>query len=172
MNGRVSPALSDPETLGGGARLLSLGAALTGEPDLVSSHLGRHTEIAAHPFNALNTALFSDGAVLHVPDGVTLEQIVQELTDRSRAPLPQNVHYTLEDWADSAGLLTLADERTLNARSPEVLERFVGQTKLSAFVSARRGPNEVQLLDGVNPERLREVARDHGFLVQQAESPE
>ncbi len=32
-------------------------------------------------------------------DGLTLEQIVRELNDRARAPVPQNVLYSLEDWA-------------------------------------------------------------------------
>ncbi|MFN3240409.1 MAG: helicase-associated domain-containing protein [Planctomycetota bacterium] len=35
-----------------------------------------------------------------IEDGLTGAQIVQELTDRARAPLPQNVLYSLEDWSD------------------------------------------------------------------------
>jgi len=35
-----------------------------------------------------------------VEDGLTGAQIVQELTDRARAPIPQNVLYSLEDWSD------------------------------------------------------------------------
>lgn len=34
-----------------------------------------------------------------IADGLEVRQIVQELTDRARAPIPQNVLYTLEDWA-------------------------------------------------------------------------
>ena len=33
-------------------------------------------------------------------DGLTGSQIVQELSDRARAPIPQNVLYSLEDWAE------------------------------------------------------------------------
>lgn len=32
-------------------------------------------------------------------EGLTLDEIVRELTDRARAPVPQNVLYSLEDWA-------------------------------------------------------------------------
>jgi hypothetical protein len=35
-----------------------------------------------------------------VADGMTKAQIVQELTDRARVPIPQNVLYSLEEWAD------------------------------------------------------------------------
>jgi len=36
-------------------------------------------------------------------DGLTGAQIVQELTDRARVPIPQNVLYSLEDWAGKPG---------------------------------------------------------------------
>ncbi len=42
----------------------------------MAHHLGRHTEVATHPFNALNTALFGDGALLRIPNGVALERPV------------------------------------------------------------------------------------------------
>lgn len=35
-------------------------------------------------------------------DGLSLDQIVQELNDRARAPVPQNVLYSLEEWAGGA----------------------------------------------------------------------
>lgn len=35
-------------------------------------------------------------------DGLTLTEINKELADRSRTPLPQNVLYSLQDWADRA----------------------------------------------------------------------
>lgn len=36
-------------------------------------------------------------------DGLSCAQIVQELTDRARVPIPQNVLYSLEDWAQKPG---------------------------------------------------------------------
>ena len=37
--------------------------------------------------------------VAALEDGLTGSQIVQELTDRARAPVPQNVLYSLEEWS-------------------------------------------------------------------------
>lgn len=34
-------------------------------------------------------------------EGLTVDEIVRELTDRARAPVPQNVLYSLQDWAQS-----------------------------------------------------------------------
>ena len=76
VNGRLDPSLGTAPVLSGGAVLGSLAEALVSHSDLVADHLGRHTEIATHPFNALNTALFGDGALLHVPDGVALARPV------------------------------------------------------------------------------------------------
>mgnify|MGYP002623869643 CR=1 FL=1 len=44
-----------------------------------------------------------DSVAAGIADGMTGAQIVQELTDRARAPLPQNVLYSLEDWAQKNG---------------------------------------------------------------------
>ncbi|MCB9887230.1 MAG: helicase-associated domain-containing protein [Planctomycetes bacterium] len=37
-----------------------------------------------------------------VADGLSAAQIVQELTDRARVPIPQNVLYSLEEWANKS----------------------------------------------------------------------
>ena len=34
-----------------------------------------------------------------IADGMTAAQILQELTDRARVPIPQNVLYSIEEWA-------------------------------------------------------------------------
>jgi hypothetical protein len=38
-----------------------------------------------------------------VADGLTGAQIVQELTDRARVPIPQNVLYSLDEWTRKSG---------------------------------------------------------------------
>ena len=46
---------------------------------LVREHLGRHAGPEATPFTALNLAFVRDGALLHVPAGITLPQPVHAL---------------------------------------------------------------------------------------------
>lgn len=43
-----------------------------------------------------------DTVMAGMADGLSLEQMLQELTDRARAPIPQNVLYSLEEWAGPA----------------------------------------------------------------------
>lgn len=43
------------------------------------AHLGSHASVEGNPFTALNTALFTDGAFLSIPEGVALERPIQLL---------------------------------------------------------------------------------------------
>ncbi|MEK7704296.1 MAG: SufD family Fe-S cluster assembly protein, partial [Myxococcota bacterium] len=57
-----------------GWRLVSLAAAMHEMPALIEAHLGRVAEIDGDALAALNTASFTDVAVLHLPKGVTVAQ--------------------------------------------------------------------------------------------------
>jgi Fe-S cluster assembly protein SufD len=72
VNGRYVPSLSRA-ALPEGIRLMNLASALHEEPTLVERYLSRVASFEEHAFTALNTALFQDGAVIHVGRGVELE---------------------------------------------------------------------------------------------------
>ncbi len=74
VDGRWSPELSAVGSLPQGVRAGSLSAALAETPELLEPHLGKYAGFADHPFVALNTAFFQDGAFLHVPRGAAVEQ--------------------------------------------------------------------------------------------------
>jgi Fe-S cluster assembly protein SufD len=76
VNGRYAPDLSSRGALPPGTQATSLAAALERSPGLIEPHLGRITGAGAHPFAALNAALFEDGAFVFVPDGVVLEDAI------------------------------------------------------------------------------------------------
>lgn len=73
LNGRFAPEFSSPVP---GITAGSLAEAIGREPDAVSAHLGRHADIAANPFVALNTAFIEDGAWLRVAKNAVPEQPV------------------------------------------------------------------------------------------------
>ncbi|MDP6777383.1 MAG: SufD family Fe-S cluster assembly protein, partial [Candidatus Latescibacteria bacterium] len=73
VNGHLSPEHSQTAGLPDGVRIESLASVLESGDDLVHDQLGRHAPYREHPFAALNTAFISDGALIHVPDGVALE---------------------------------------------------------------------------------------------------
>ncbi len=76
-NGRVEPSLSDLTGLPDGVEVMSLATALAQNSELVENHLGRYATFREHPFNALNLALFEDGAVVHVKENTVSEVPVE-----------------------------------------------------------------------------------------------
>jgi Fe-S cluster assembly protein SufD len=74
VNGRFDQALSSL-TLPRGVRIRSLAAALAESPEELEPHLGRIASPDNAAFVALNTALFTDGVVVTVDDGVDAEPI-------------------------------------------------------------------------------------------------
>jgi len=99
-------------------------------------------------------------------DGLHLGHILHELQDRSRAPLPQNVVYSLEEWADLAGWLRLDADGVVHGRRPEVVGRFLDLAHIKDHVLERLSPTSARL--GAVPwEDIDDTLRDLGFLVEQ-----
>ncbi len=74
VNGHYSPALSSPAPGGNGLQTLSLAAGLKSERALLEGHLARQAASEDGAFTALNTAFFSDGALVRIPDGAVLTE--------------------------------------------------------------------------------------------------
>jgi Fe-S cluster assembly protein SufD len=66
VDGRFAPGLSSGPMVGGDVHLGSLAAALRDHPELVEPSLGRLVGPASSPVAALATALFDDGAFVHL----------------------------------------------------------------------------------------------------------
>ncbi len=105
-------------------------------------------------------------------EGVALSHIIQELSDRSRAPLPQNVVFSLEDWGDQAGVLVLDEDMVLTGRRAEVVERFASHPRLAEQVTGRKGDCALRLDPDVRFDELRDLARDLGFLIERRSEPD
>ena len=75
VNGHFAANLSVTRGLPRGAKVSSLAAALSGDDaDLVQQHLGKHADVGANPFVALNTGFVRDGAFVHLPRNTTVER--------------------------------------------------------------------------------------------------
>jgi Fe-S cluster assembly protein SufD len=77
VNGRVVHADVRPDLAQKGVLLTSLGDAAVRHGELVQRHLAEAVPAEEGKFAALNAALWTDGVLLHVPRGVTLEHPVR-----------------------------------------------------------------------------------------------
>jgi Fe-S cluster assembly protein SufD len=79
IDGHFSIELSTAGTLPKGVFCGSLAVALKESGDRVQQYLGRQVKIDETPFVSLNTAFLNDGAFIHIPDGVVLEESIHLL---------------------------------------------------------------------------------------------
>jgi Fe-S cluster assembly protein SufD len=79
VNGRFSFELSELADLPAGATVGPLSEELVNAPDLVMDVFGRGVNLEDHPFAALNTANFVDGAFIHLPRGTVVERPIHLL---------------------------------------------------------------------------------------------
>ncbi len=77
VNGHLDEALSDLTVLPEGVRFASLARALKENWAILEAHLGRQASFREDPFSALNLALTTDGAVVHVAAGTQLEEAIE-----------------------------------------------------------------------------------------------
>ena len=91
VDGRFAAGLSRVSGLPAGAFAGDLASALRAVPELIERHLAAHAPFDLRAFTSLNTALFSDVAVLMVPDGAVVEAPVQ-LLFLSSAAAPGATH--------------------------------------------------------------------------------
>jgi Fe-S cluster assembly protein SufD len=77
INGHLVDALSALSALPTGVEVMSLAAAVVKKEDLLKNHLGRYASFREHAFNALNLALFQDGAFVHVSENTVVETPIE-----------------------------------------------------------------------------------------------
>ncbi len=152
VDGLFSPDLSAKPKLPDGVTVSNLVLSSASESAVVAAHLGQLTDLDEHPFAALNSAILTDGAVVHLPEGVTVERPIQLLfvagTGREpivRAPrilvvAEAGSRATLEEHhvgSDNASLTCPVSEITL-ARAAVLEHVVIQQEGLEAsFLSTR-----------------------------------
>jgi Fe-S cluster assembly protein SufD len=77
VNGFFAPKLSRTPPVPNGVTAGSLSAALARDAALLEKHLGKYARTSDNAFAALNQAFFTDGAFIHVPDGVAIAEPIQ-----------------------------------------------------------------------------------------------
>lgn len=77
VNGFFAPRLSRIEGIPPETTVDSLANALKRQTGLIETHLGKRAGTSDNAFAALNQAFFTDGAFIHVPNGVVIAEPIQ-----------------------------------------------------------------------------------------------
>src|SRR5262249_52529051 len=74
VNGHFAAAQSSVKNLPKGVTVSNLAAALTENSAFIEKHFCHYAQAQGNAFAALNQAFFSDGAFIHVPAGVAVDE--------------------------------------------------------------------------------------------------
>jgi Fe-S cluster assembly protein SufD len=165
VDGRFDAGLSSAGALAGGARLDDLARLRREEPGLLEGHLGRLVDLKQHPFAALATAFLDDGAVLHIPPGVRLDDPLHLVFVGTGGPQALEQHPRLLVRAEEGSRVTLIQDHVTLGGGPGLC---------NAVTEIDVGPNarvDHVLLQREGPERFHvsnlqaRVARDARLFV-------
>jgi hypothetical protein len=99
-------------------------------------------------------------------EGMFLSRILAVLRGQSRTPVPQNVLYSIRDWSNRAGLMTLSPSGVLTCEDADSMRRF--QLDPGARIHVREVLDErrVQLKMRYAPRRTQSLLRELSWLVE------
>jgi len=107
----------------------------------------------------------SKGVARALSEGIDLARILDTLERNSRTPVPQNVIYSIRNWALNCGLCFLDSSRALQVEDPETRKRLLQDPGVRPFVARVVGDGPIQLKKGHTVKRLRSLLRDLNYLV-------
>ena len=109
LNGHYSAELSSLKGLPETVQVKSLAEVLEQNPDGIESYLTRYARYQDHPFVALNTALFQDGALVHVSKGEVIQEPIHLLFLSTAAEEVVAVHPRNLILVDSNSQVTIVE---------------------------------------------------------------
>jgi Fe-S cluster assembly protein SufD len=110
VNGRFAPELSRIPAMPAGVKIGSLAEEIAVNPRSVEPHLGHYLNFRRDAFCALNTAFIEDGAYIHVPRNVIVEQPVYLLFVTAPAAKPTMDHPRNLIIAEESSQLTVMED--------------------------------------------------------------
>ena len=110
VNGRFLSELSRIPSLPGGVTIGSLAEQLTTDAAEVKEHLGQYLNFQRDAFAALNTAFMEDGAYIHVPRSVAVEQPIYLLFVTTGGATPTMDHPRNLIVADENSQVTVVED--------------------------------------------------------------
>jgi hypothetical protein len=99
-------------------------------------------------------------------DGMSLSRMIETLEWNSRVPVPQNVLYSLRDWANQAGLMRVTPDLIVQGGDEHRMKKFVQDPGVRGYVKKVLDGQRVQLRGGVSPARMRVLLRELSYLVE------
>jgi len=141
----------------------------TGDDSELVHDLDRFCKREKNGGHLVHFRILEKGVHRALAEGMFLGRILTTLEQNSRTPVPQNVIYSIRDWASHAGLLQLGKKLEVRSENTEVLSRFAADPGVRPYLSKVVDDRCVQLKSKSTPKRMQSLLRELGFLVELVE---
>lgn len=98
--------------------------------------------------------------------GEKADDIVAFLKDHSRTPVPQNVEYSIRDWASGVKLAKASQQIVLDVRDKETLDIITADAALGGLVVRRVSPTTAIVDERFTARKATERLRELGIFVR------
>ena len=88
------------------------------------------------------------------------------LREHSRTPIPQNVEYSINDWATKVRVARSFSAIILETRDPETLDIIMEDDKVKPHVERRLAPTLAVLKDRISDKKLINYLRQNGVFLR------
>ena len=120
----------------------------------------------------LHFRIDQEGVARALRSGMNLSEILELLESYSRTPVPQNVSFSIKDWALRAGLMRLDARLFLVCEEPEVQRRFCQDPGVRRHLGEIVDERTVRLKGRVTPRRMQALLRELGYIVELVPAPD
>lgn len=98
--------------------------------------------------------------------GVTIEQMLRTLEERSQKGIPQNVEYTLRDWVKSFKGAKISQILLLEVSAEAVADELCSSSKFKSYGFRRLGPTTIAINNTANLTNLRNALEKETIFVK------
>lgn len=98
--------------------------------------------------------------------GMSADSMISFLRDHSRTPIPQNVEYSINDWAAKVRVARSFSAVILETRDPETLDIMMEDDKVKPHIERRLAPTLAVLKDRITDKKLINHLRQNGVFLR------
>ena len=118
----------------------------------------------------LHFRITQDGVVRALRGGLALSDLLRVIESNARTPVPQNVAFSIKDWALRAGLMRLEPNLVLVCEESDVLRRFCQDPGTRRHLGEILDERRVRLKGRITPRRMQAFLRELGYIVELGEA--
>jgi hypothetical protein len=101
-----------------------------------------------------------------VAEGLEPSSILRTLSEHSRVDIPQNVIYSIGQWAEKVKFVTQATVSLVRGRNKEVIDRILHDKRLRGHVVERLSPTALLMSQDVPRETLAQLLEPLGVFLE------